>query len=70
MRHPVVVSEHRNRLEADITAGLLEGFGVECAVVADDLGGMGPGQSFVRGVQVVVDESDAERAREILKGEE
>ena len=36
-------------------------------IMADDLGGIGPGQSFIRGVRLYVDESDVERAETVLK---
>lgn len=61
MNRPVVVGELDNRLQAESVVNLLAGFGVDGWIVADDLGGIGPGQSFVRGV---------ERAREILGSEE
>jgi len=66
---PVTVAEFSNRMEAEITVNLLESFGVAASIWADDLGGIGPGQSFLHGVKVLVQASDLERAREVLSRE-
>ena len=66
MSSRVVVGEFNNRLQAETTVNLLTSFGVRSWIVADDLGGIGPGQSFLHGVKVVVEADDAERAREVL----
>ena len=66
MSRRVVVAEFDNRLEAETVLNLLSGFGVSGWIVADDLGGIGPGQSFLHGVKVIVDSEDLERARQVL----
>lgn len=66
MDEPMMVAEFDNRLQAETTANLLQSYGIDCKIWADDLGGMGPGQSFLQGVKVFVDAGDLEWAREIL----
>jgi hypothetical protein len=66
MNRYVVVAEFDHRQQAETLVNLLSSFGVPSRVVADDLGGIAPGQSFLQGVKVVVDIEDSERAREIL----
>jgi hypothetical protein len=69
MDNPTVVAEFDNRMQAEITVNMLEGFGIHAQIWADDLGGVGPGQSFVHGVKVLVEAEDAERAGEVLARE-
>ena len=66
MDNPVVIAEFDNRMQAEIAVNLLHGFGIASRVWADDLGGVGPGQSFLRGVKVVVDSGDSQKAEQIL----
>jgi hypothetical protein len=61
----VVIGTYGTRDEAEVVQGLLASAGIEAAVRADDAGGAFP---FVLsgGAQVLVDESDAKAASEIL----
>jgi hypothetical protein len=66
MDNPVEAAVFGNRVQAEFSANLLRNYGIECMVWSDDLGGVGPGQSFIQGVRIVVDASDLDKAREIL----
>lgn len=66
MRETVTLLECNSRFEADATIKLLESFDIPCRAEGDDLGGLGPAQSLIQGVQVIVFAEDEERAREIL----
>lgn len=65
-----VAQVYDNRMKAEMAAALLDSYGVDCIVQGDDLGGVGPGQSFVNGVRVLVEADQLARARELLKKEE
>ena len=70
MEKPTEVGWYHNRMQAEIAWNLLEAFGVECVIWLDDLGGVGPGQAFIRGVKLFVDNSDVEKAKHLLHGKE
>ena len=55
-----------DRAEAEIARGLLEAEGIRAAIAADDLGAEGPGMTFGKPIDLVVDAPDADRARELL----
>ena len=61
----VPVATYATRSEAEIVQGLLESAGIEASLSADDAGGAYP---FVLsgGAHVLVDESDAEAASELI----
>ena len=61
----VAIGTYGTRDEAEVVQGLLASAGIEASVRADDAGGAFP---FVLsgGAQVLVDESDAKAASEIL----
>ncbi len=61
----IAIGTYGTRDEAEVVQGLLASAGIEASVRADDAGGAFP---FVLsgGAQVLVDESDAEAASEIL----
>jgi len=61
----IAVGTYRTRGEAEVVQGLLTSAGIEALVAADDAGGAYP---FVLsgGAQVLVDESDAKAASELL----
>ena len=67
MEKPKVAAEFDNRMQAEIAINLLNGHGVYSQLWADDLGGIGPGQSFIHGVKVLVEEEDLTRAKQILR---
>ena len=60
---PVVVAHFRTRIEAEFAHDLLEDAGIPSVVSSDDAGGMYPGRD---GARLLVDEADAEDARDIL----
>ena len=66
MTEHVVLTEFSSRADAESVRELLVAFGVSAHVVSDDCGSVDPALSFARGVQVLVDERDADRAREIV----
>jgi putative signal transducing protein len=61
----IVIETYPTREEAEVVQGLLATAGIEAAIKADDAGGAFP---FVLsgGAQVLVDESDATAASELL----
>lgn len=65
----VLVASFSNRVEAGIAGGLLESNGIRYSIRADDIGIFGPGHvgPSVLGVQLLVDESEADLARELLR---
>ena len=64
----VAIGSYPTRDEAEVVQGLLETAGIESSIRADDAGGSFP---FVLsgGALVLVEESDAAAARELLAGE-
>jgi hypothetical protein len=67
MQNPIPIAEFSNRTQAEMLIQLLESFGIESWISADDLGGVGPAQSFIRGVKVMVYPEDYAKAREIVE---
>lgn len=66
MNDPVIVRGFTRRAEAEVARGLLEAEGIAAAIAADDLGAEGPGITFGKPIDLVVDAADAERARQLL----
>jgi hypothetical protein len=66
MKDPTIVRTFADRGEAEIARSLLEAEGIPAAVPAEDRGGLTPPEEFLSGVQLVVEEGDVERARELL----
>ncbi len=68
----VPVAEFPSRLEAGYAAGILESNGIAHTIRGDDVGIFGPGHQgpVVRGVQLLVAESDVEMARQLLEDAE
>jgi hypothetical protein len=64
----IVVAEYANHPEAEMAKKLLESHGIESIIHADDCGGMAGGQTFIRGVQLLVDRDDVISARSLLEG--
>jgi len=52
--------------EAQVANGVLNGHGIDCYVAADDAGGLRPDQNFLMGIRLMVKETDAEQAIELL----
>jgi type III secretory pathway lipoprotein EscJ len=65
MSRAVPIGSFASRSEAEIVVGLLESEGIAAEISADDAGGAYP-FDLAGGPWVVVDESDAEAAREVL----
>ena len=61
----IPIGSFPTRSEAEIVVGLLESEGIAASISADDAGGAYPFE-FSGGARVLVDESDAEAAREVL----
>jgi hypothetical protein len=66
---PVTVAVVTSRSEADLIIGLLQSYGLDAAVSADDAGGQEP-QLQLQGVRVLVGSYDEAAAREILAAPE
>jgi hypothetical protein len=71
MDHPelVVVRTFGNRIEAELAHSALEAAEIDSTIIDDDAGGTQP-ELWLRGVQLLVREDDAERATEILSQSE
>jgi putative signal transducing protein len=65
MSRAVPIGSFATRSEAEIVVGLLESQGIAASINADDAGGAYP-FDLSGGAQVLVDESQAETAREAL----
>ena len=65
----VTVAEFPSRLEAGYAAGILESNGIVHTIRGDDVGIFGPGHQgpFVKGVELMVAESDLPVARQLLE---
>jgi Putative prokaryotic signal transducing protein len=61
----IAIGTFGTRTEAEMVHGLLVSAGIEASIRADDAGGAYP-LDFSGGTQVVVDESDAAAASELL----
>jgi hypothetical protein len=66
---PVSVAVVTSRIEAELIVGLLQSYGVDAAVSADDAGGQEP-QLQLQGVRVLVGRSGEAVARRILATED
>ncbi len=62
----VVVRTFMDRIEADLAQSALEAAGIDSVVHSDDSAGLYPQLSMTNGVELLVRESDAERALELL----
>jgi hypothetical protein len=62
----VVAATYLTEIDADLARSALDAAGIDSMVRADDCGGVSPGLTFTRGVQVLVRSEDAERAAQIL----
>lgn len=62
----VVVGEYENELDAEIAKGHLTASGIPAFILKDDGGGMLPSLQDTEGVQLVVSESQKEKAERIL----
>lgn len=62
----IVVAQYENELDAEIAKGHLEASGITAFLTKDDGGGMLPSLQNTEGVQLVVAESQSEKATKIL----
>jgi hypothetical protein len=65
----VVVGNYENEIDAEVAKGHLQASGIPASIIKDDGGGMLPSLQSTEGVQVVVDKTQAEKAKEILHTE-
>lgn len=63
----VRLGTYNSTTEANLVKAKLESEGIEALIQADDLGSTTPTLSVVRGVRVLVRESDRARAMEVLE---
>ncbi len=63
----VVVGEYENEIDAEIAKGHLEASGIPASITKDDGGGMLPSLQNTEGVQLVVAETQREKAKKILQ---
>ena len=63
----IVVGEYENEIDAEIAKGHLESSGIQASVIKDDGGSMLPSMQITEGVQLVVTESQSEKAKKILQ---
>lgn len=66
MDNLVVVKEFSSHVEADLMKGMLESNGIMAITVADDCGGTAGGQTFVRGVKLLVSPEQKQEALELI----
>ncbi len=64
--HAEVIESYSDHSFAEAAISLLASEGIEAVIHADDAGGELPNLGFARGVRVLVDKDNAERARMIL----
>ncbi len=63
---PVCIATASSEIEADMVHMRLESFGIESFITKDDCGGMRPWLQPITGVRLMVRQSDAQRASDIL----
>ena len=61
-----IIAEYINHSEAEMAKELLESNGIKSVVHSDDCGGIAGGQTFIRGVRLLVFSKDVEKAGKIL----
>jgi hypothetical protein len=66
MKDPIILKAFTDRTEAEMARGFLEAEGITAAIAADDLGSEGPGMTFGKPIDLVVEAEDVDRARELL----
>ena len=61
-----ILQVYQDRTEAEIVKALLESSGIKVILSTDDAGGFYPSMDALRGVKLIVDETDYEEALSIL----
>lgn len=63
----IKLRSYPSRIEAEIDKGILESYGIQCIVSADDVGGARPDIMMATGgALLLVEEKEIPRAKEIL----
>jgi Putative prokaryotic signal transducing protein len=63
----IVVGRYENELDAEIAKGHLKSSGISASIFKDDGGGMFPSLQNSDGVQLLVSESQREKALKVLQ---
>jgi hypothetical protein len=63
----IIVGEYEHEIDAEIAKGHLESSGISALIIKDDGGGMLPSLQNTEGVQLVVAETQKEKAQKILQ---
>ena len=63
----IIIANYENEIDAEIAKGHLESSGIQASVIKDDGGSMLPSMQITEGVQLVVNETQSEKAKKILK---
>jgi hypothetical protein len=66
----VLLKIFQNDFEAQTAKAQLEQEGIICLLSGDNEGGMAPNLSLTRGIRILVNENNLERAIEVLKAME
>ena len=66
MNNLIVITSFTNHSEAEMAKELLMTNEIPSILQADDVGGLGLGQTFIKGVKLLVNESDIDNAKKIL----
>jgi len=66
MNNLIVITSFTNHSEAEMAKELLVINEIPSILQADDVGGLGLGQTFIKGVKLLVNENDVIEAKEIL----
>jgi|GEM_PF-1731132 len=67
MGKEVVLKTYIHRYEAEIAKGLLDEKGIDNMISDDDVGGFRPGMIIGESIQLIVNENDLSKAKEIIK---
>ncbi len=67
IQRQVVIESFENEIDAEIAKARLEAENIEASIVKDDAGGMFPSLQQTAGVQLLVSQDSAGRAKEILR---
>ena len=67
MDKEIVLKTYIHRYEAELAKGLLDEQQIENMISDDDVGGFRPGMIVGQAVQLIVNEKDLIRAKEVIK---
>jgi hypothetical protein len=63
----IIIANYENEIDAEIAKGHLESSGIQASVIKDDGGSMLPSMQITEGAQLVVNETQSEKAKKILQ---